>query len=100
MKDSASPLLRPSIRMLCFDIDRQPATRLEERPMNDDAFHQSIRKLLKNVGVNSQQAIEQAVREALADGRLRGDESLPASVRVQVAGIDVDLTFSDDITLE
>ncbi|MGM0703572.1 MAG: DUF6494 family protein [Pseudomonadota bacterium] len=68
--------------------------------MNDDAFHQSIRKLLKTVGVNSQQAIEQAVRQAVDEGRLNGDESLPATVRVQVAGIDVDLTFSEDITLE
>lgn len=68
--------------------------------MNDDAFHQSIRKLLKTVGVNSQQAIEQAVRQAVDEGRLSGDESLPATVRVQVAGIDVDLTFSEDITLE
>ncbi|MGM0783956.1 MAG: DUF6494 family protein [Pseudomonadota bacterium] len=68
--------------------------------MNDDAFHQSIRKLLKTVGVNSQQAIEQAVRQAVDEGRLSGDESLSATVRVQVAGIDVDLTFSEDITLE
>lgn len=68
--------------------------------MNDDTFHHSIRKLLKNVGVNSQQAIEQAVQQALAEGRLKGDESLPATVRVQVEGLEVDLEFSGDITLE
>ncbi|MDI5985529.1 DUF6494 family protein [Halomonas sp. M4R5S39] len=68
--------------------------------MNDDTFHQSIRRLLKNVGVNSQQAIEQAVQQALAEGRLKGDESLPASVRVQVAGLELDLEFEGDITLE
>ena len=68
--------------------------------MNDDTFHQSLRKLLKNVGVNSQQAIEQAVETALAEGRLQGDESLPASVRVQVAGLELDLEFTGDITLE
>ncbi len=68
--------------------------------MNDDTFHQSIRRLLKNVGVNSQQAIEQAVAKALAEGRLKGDESLPASVRVQVAGLELDLEFEGDITLE
>jgi len=68
--------------------------------MNDDTFHHSIRKLLKNVGVNTQQEIEQAVRQALADGRLKGDEALPARVRVEVAGLELDLDFSGDITLE
>lgn len=68
--------------------------------MNDDTFNHSIRKLLKNVGVNSQQAIEQAVKDALADGRLKGDESLPATVKVNVAGLDLDLEFAGDITLE
>lgn len=68
--------------------------------MNDDTFNHSIRKLLKNVGVNSQQAIEKAVKDALADGRLKGDESLPATVKVHVAGLDLDLEFNGDITLE
>ncbi|MDT8880523.1 DUF6494 family protein [Halomonas saccharevitans] len=68
--------------------------------MNDDTFNHSIRKLLKNVGVNTQQEIEQAVREALADGRLTGNETLPARVRVEVAGLELDLEFRGDITLE
>ena len=68
--------------------------------MNDEIFHQSIRKLLKNVGVRSQQAIEQAVAKALAEGRLEGDESLPATVRVRVADLELDLAFEGDITLE
>jgi len=68
--------------------------------MNDDTFNHSIRKLLKNVGVNTQQEIEQAVREALADGRLTGNETLPARVTVEVAGLELDLEFRGDITLE
>ena len=32
--------------------------------MNDDAFNMSMRKFLKQVGVTSQQQIEQAVRAA------------------------------------
>ncbi|TLF45886.1 hydantoinase B/oxoprolinase family protein [Halomonas urmiana] len=68
--------------------------------MNDDTFHHSIRKLLKNVGVNTQQEIEQAVRQALADGRLTGHETLPARVKVEVAGLELDLEFTGDITLE
>ncbi|MFY0990540.1 DUF6494 family protein [Halomonas sp. C05BenzN] len=68
--------------------------------MNDETFTHSIRKLLKTVGVNTQQEIEKAVKQALAEGRLQGDESLPASVRVQVAGLALDLEFEGDITLE
>jgi hypothetical protein len=68
--------------------------------MNDDTFNHSIRKLLKNVGIKSQQSIEQAVQKALAEGRLKGDESLPATVKVTVAGLDLELDFQGDITLE
>lgn len=68
--------------------------------MNDETFHHSIRKLLKTVGVQSQQQIEQAVRQALDEGRLEGDEALPASVTLRVAGLDLDVEFRGDIELE
>ncbi|MEQ6918222.1 DUF6494 family protein [Halomonas aquatica] len=68
--------------------------------MNEESFNHSIRRLLKNVGVNTQQEIEKAVQQALADGRLQGDETLPASVKVEVAGLELDLEFTGDITLE
>ncbi|MFZ9562095.1 MAG: DUF6494 family protein, partial [Burkholderiales bacterium] len=45
--------------------------------MNDEALNMSIRKFLKTVGVNSQLAIEKAVRKAIEDGKLKGSESLP-----------------------
>lgn len=38
--------------------------------MSDDDFNMSMRKFLKQVGVTSQQEIENAVREARAAGRL------------------------------
>ncbi|RTR05947.1 DUF6494 family protein [Halomonas nitroreducens] len=68
--------------------------------MNDETFHQSIRKLLKTVGVQSQQRIEEAVAQALAEGRLAGDESLPASVTLEVAGLELKVEFQGDIELE
>ncbi|MBB3332102.1 hypothetical protein BDK63_002996 [Halomonas campaniensis] len=68
--------------------------------MNDEAFQKSIRKLLKTVGVTTQQEIEKAVQLALEEGRLKGDEALPASVRVQITALDLNLTFEEDITLE
>lgn len=38
--------------------------------MSDDDFNMSMRKFLKQVGVTSQQEIENAVREAREAGRL------------------------------
>ena len=48
--------------------------------MNEDKFNMSMRKFLKVVGVTSQQEIEKAVRAAVADGKLKGDESMPAEM--------------------
>jgi hypothetical protein len=48
--------------------------------MNDDAFNMSMRKFLKQVGVTSQQQIEQAVRSASAAGdvKIRAVITIPA----------------------
>src|SRR3979411_357542 len=55
--------------------------------MNEDAFNVSIRKFLKPLGVTAQREIEKAVREALADGRLKGNEKLPAKATVTIPSI-------------
>jgi len=68
--------------------------------MNDDALNTSIRKLLKVFGVTSQREIENAVRDAVASGRLKGNESLPAKVTLSVGGIDLTHTIDDTIDLE
>jgi hypothetical protein len=39
--------------------------------MNDEAFNMSMRKFLKQVGVTSQQQIEQAVRGAKSAGNVK-----------------------------
>jgi len=39
--------------------------------MNEDAFNMSMRKFLKQVGVTSQQQIEQAIRAANPKGPLK-----------------------------
>lgn len=48
--------------------------------MNEEAFNMSLRKVLKVVGVTSQQEIEKAVRAALDKGTLKGNEKLSAKV--------------------
>ena len=68
--------------------------------MDEETFNLSIRKFLKMVGINSQRAIEQAVAKAMADRTIRGSESFPASVRLQVAGLAIDVVFEGDIALQ
>ena len=43
--------------------------------MNEDIFNASIRKFLKMLGVSAQREIEKAVRQALAEGKLKGNDS-------------------------
>jgi len=68
--------------------------------MNQDAFNMSIRKFLKHVGVHSQREIETAVDKARAAGKLKGNEKLPATMTLRVAGLDLEVQFKDDIELE
>ena len=67
--------------------------------MNEEAFNMSIRKFLKSVGVQSQREIEHAVGAALAAGKLKGSESLPARMTLSIEGIGVTLTINGHIEL-
>jgi hypothetical protein len=66
-----------------------------EDDMNEDTFNMSVRKFLKKVGVTAQREIEQAVREAVTNGKLNAG-ALPAKATFTVGG--VSLTF--DVTGE
>jgi len=66
--------------------------------MNEDVLNTSVRKFLKTVGVASQREIEKTVREAVAKGRLKGNEKLPAKMTLTINGIN--LSFAVDGTVE
>ena len=68
--------------------------------MNEDVFNMQLRKFLKKVGINSQRSIETAVRDAIANGQLKGTETLKATVQLKVGAIDLDISIDDDISLE
>jgi len=68
--------------------------------MNEDVLNTSIRRFLKTVGVTSQREIEKAVRAAVASGKLKGNEALPAKMTLIVGGIDLTHTVDDNIELE
>ncbi|QJE73488.1 hypothetical protein HHL28_10635 [Aerophototrophica crusticola] len=68
--------------------------------MNDDVFNMELRKFLKQVGVTSQRAIEQAVQKALADGKLTGTEVLQAKVVLTLEPLGAIHEVTDSIALE
>jgi hypothetical protein len=71
-----------------------------EAAMNEETFNLSIRKFLKMVGVNSQREIEQAVAKAIAARTISGTESFPAKVTLEVAGLELNITFDGEIKLQ
>ncbi|MCB1882677.1 MAG: hypothetical protein KDG89_01580 [Geminicoccaceae bacterium] len=68
--------------------------------MNEDVLNMSLRKFLKKVGVTSQREIEQAIRAALDDGRIKDGKPLKAEVRLVMAEIGLDATIDGAIELE
>ena len=68
--------------------------------MDEDTFNISIRKFLKVVGVSSQREIEQAVGKAIADGRLTGNETLPATMTLRVGALQLEVIFDGEIKLQ
>jgi len=65
--------------------------------MDKDLFNMELRKFLKKVGVTSQRAIEEAVREGLEQGSLEGRKSLRATVVLSLEGLDASHTVEGEI---
>jgi hypothetical protein len=68
--------------------------------MNEDALNASLRKFLKTVGVTAQREIEKSVRQAVAEGRIKGNETLPAKALITLAGTGLSLEIDGALELE
>lgn len=68
--------------------------------MNEETMNLSIRKFLKVVGINSQREIELAVRKALEEGRIEGNETFPASVTLNAPDLNLSFKVEGEIRLE
>jgi hypothetical protein len=68
--------------------------------MNEDKFNNSMRKFLKTVGVTSQREIEKAIRGAIEEGKLKGNETLPAKMVLTLGGVNLTYEVKSDIELE
>ena len=71
-----------------------------ETAMDEDVFNMQIRKFLKNVGITSQREIELAVRAALEDGTLQGNETLKTRVTLSIGDIGLAKEIDGKIALE
>jgi Family of unknown function (DUF6494) len=67
--------------------------------MNEDVLNTSLRKFLKTVGVTSQREIEKAVRAAVSDGRLKGNEALPAQMILTIGKVGLNYKIEGTIEL-
>ena len=68
--------------------------------MEQETFNLSIRKFLKMVGVSSQREIEQAVQKAVQSGKLRGDETFPVKVMLEIPSLGMRVPFDGEIKLK
>jgi len=67
--------------------------------MDEDQFNIEVRKFLKEVGITSQREIERAVREALASGRIKGNEKLSVSARILIESVGLEHQVEGKIAL-
>jgi hypothetical protein len=68
--------------------------------MDQETFNLSIRKFLKMVGVNSQREIEQGVQKSIESGRLKGGESIPVKMTLEIPQLGVKVPFDGEIKLK
>jgi len=54
--------------------------------MDADTFNMDVRKFLKHFGVTAQREIEKAVADGMADGRLKGNETIRARAVLELDG--------------
>lgn len=67
--------------------------------MDEETFNIETRKFLKTFGVTAQREIEKAVRAALEDGRLQGDEALRVRATLVIDGLAPDVLVEGSIAL-
>jgi len=52
--------------------------------INEEILNMSTRKLLKNVGVNSQRIIETSIRDAVKSGKITPDKTINVSFNLNI----------------
>jgi len=68
--------------------------------MDEETLNLSIRKFLKKVGISSQREIENAVRDRLRSGELKGNETLAVRVMLEAPELGISHAIEGRVELE
>jgi Family of unknown function (DUF6494) len=67
--------------------------------MDEDRFNMEVRKFLKVVGITSQREIENAVRQALAAGKIKDNAKFKAKIVLSVPALNLSHEIDGEIAL-
>jgi len=67
--------------------------------MDEEVLNIQVRKFLKNVGIQSQREIEQAVKENIKNGSLSEDQKLDATMLLEVPEIGLKVSIVGKIEI-
>ena len=68
--------------------------------MDEEKLNISTRKLLKNVGINSQRIIENSIRKAIDDGVINNSKKVQVSVTLEISELSIKKIIDGDIEVE
>lgn len=68
--------------------------------MDEEKFNIEMRKFLKKVGITSQRLIEQQVRDAIAAGKIEGNEQLEVRATLEIEELELKEAINGKIRLE
>jgi hypothetical protein len=67
--------------------------------MNDEALKAAVGRFLKNVNVTAQREIEKVVRNAIASGKLQGNETCTTAMTLSSEKVGLNITIYSKIEL-
>jgi hypothetical protein len=67
--------------------------------MTDDAVTTAVSRFLKNISFTAQREVEKAVRQAIASGKLRGNENFTTAVTLANEALGLNVTIFSKIDL-
>lgn len=68
--------------------------------MNEEKLNISTRKLLKNVGVNSQRIIETSIRDAVNSGLIASSKNIKVNISLKIEDLSIEESISGEIEVE
>ena len=68
--------------------------------MDEEKLNISTRKLLKNVGINSQRIIENSIRKAIDDDVINNSKKIQVSFTLEISELSIKEIIDGDIEVE